>query len=103
MEISMKKDELIKQTAFIVEGTVCCSCELSPCKCYEDAGKELADFILARETAMLEKYEQAVNCLEELYATVRGESPSLLNEDSGGSAELDMLCLSIIQRRKGGK
>lgn len=27
--------------------------------------------------------------LEELYATVKGECPSLLNEDSGGSAQLD--------------
>ncbi|MHC2867922.1 hypothetical protein ACVIYH_009055 [Bradyrhizobium diazoefficiens] len=31
-----------------------------------------------------------VSALEELYAVVRGECPSLLNEDSGGSAQLDM-------------
>jgi hypothetical protein len=32
------------------------------------------------------------SALSDLYATVKGECPSLLNEDSGGDARLDMAC-----------
>jgi len=35
--------------------------------------------------------------LEDLYAMVKGECPSLLNEDSGGSARTDMLCSEAIE------
>jgi hypothetical protein len=34
--------------------------------------------------------EQATHLLGELQAVVRGECPSLFNEDSGGDAELDL-------------
>lgn len=39
-----------------------------------------------REAA--EKKEHAIRLLENLYALVKGESPSLLNEDSGGDVVL---------------
>lgn len=40
--------------------------------------------------------EQAVSALADLFALVRGECPSLLNEDSGGSAHLDIKCTDAI-------
>lgn len=40
--------------------------------------------------ALIASHEQLVATLRELYATVKGECPSLLNENSGGSAHLDM-------------
>lgn len=36
------------------------------------------------------------SALQELYAVVRGECPRLLNEDSGGSAGLDMKIRSLL-------
>jgi len=45
----------------------------------------------AREIAALKAEVETVRgCLHELAATVRGEAPSLLNEDSGGDAFLSM-------------
>lgn len=42
--------------------------------------------------------------LEELYATVKGECPSLLNEDSGGSAQLDaQVSAALAAAPQGGK
>ena len=39
---------------------------------------------------------QMLYVLTELYAVVKGECPSLLNEDSGGDAELDMQIQDVI-------
>ena len=39
--------------------------------------------------------------LEELYAMVKGECPSLLNEDSGGCARLDMAIEDAINKARG--
>lgn len=36
------------------------------------------------------------SALSNLYATVKGECPSLLNEDSGGDARLDMACREAL-------
>lgn len=36
------------------------------------------------------RIERLTAALDELYATVKGECPSLLNEDSGGNARLDL-------------
>lgn len=58
----------------------------------------VADFILSRERLILEKIGKP---LRELHAMVKGECPSLLNEDSGGNARLDMeidSALAIIEK-----
>lgn len=39
--------------------------------------------------------------LEELYAVVKGECPSLLNEDSGGDAELSLEIESVLTKARG--
>lgn len=39
--------------------------------------------------------------LRELYALVRGECPSLFNEDSGGNAELEMDIIDAIAKAEG--
>jgi hypothetical protein len=41
--------------------------------------------------------------LAELYALVKGECPSLLNEDSGGDARLDIAIDAELDRAKGAK
>lgn len=46
------------------------------------------------------EWEQMVDCLEELYALVKGECPSLLNEDSGGDAQLDIRIQDVLARVK---
>lgn len=38
--------------------------------------------------AVTAERDNALSLLEELHAVVKGECPSLLNEDSGGDAEL---------------
>jgi hypothetical protein len=59
--------------------------------------KFLREAIAARPTDPGEDKVEAValigrlsDCLRELVAVVRGECPSLLNEDSGGDAKLDI-------------
>lgn len=47
--------------------------------------------------------DAAIDALEELHALVCGECPSLLNEDSGGDARLDMEIKDIIARAQGKK
>jgi len=44
----------------------------------------------AEIAALKAEVETVRGCLHELAATVRGEAPSLLNEDSGGDAFLSM-------------
>lgn len=41
------------------------------------------------------------NALSELYAMVRGECPSLLNEDSGGNAKLALEIEDLLNSLKG--
>lgn len=44
---------------------------------------------------------ELLECLRELYAIVRGECPSLLNEDSGGNAELELAIIDAIAKAEG--
>lgn len=44
-----------------------------------------------------ERIRALEKALEELHAMVRGECPRLLNEDSGGSAELDLRIRSLLE------
>ena len=44
---------------------------------------------------------ELLTALEELYAMVKGECPSLLNEDSGGCARLDMAIEDAINKARG--
>ena len=41
--------------------------------------------------------------LASLYAIVKGECPSLLDEDSGGYALIDMAVLEALRQTEGGK
>jgi hypothetical protein len=50
----------------------------------------------AEITRLREQRAKLVLALEELYATVKGESPGLLNEDSGGSAKLDLMIQALL-------
>lgn len=56
---------------------------------------------LERKNAELQSANAALrDVLAELYATVRGECPSLLNEDSGGNAGLDQRIVEAMGRYK---
>lgn len=58
-------------------------------------------------TEALRWYESRIEGLEsalsDLYATVKGECPSLLNEDSGGDARLDLACQEALAASPGAK
>ena len=42
----------------------------------------------------------ALRLLQELHAQVKGECPSLLNEDSGGDAKLDLDIDELLKKYK---
>lgn len=48
-----------------------------------------------------DSYSELLAVLKELRALVRGECPSLLNEDSGGDARLDLAIDAAITRAEG--
>lgn len=50
----------------------------------------------ARELALESQCQRMRDALEELHTQVKGECPSLLNEDSGGDAELDLEIQEIL-------
>lgn len=54
--------------------------------------------LLPQDITMTSEAETARDLLGELVAIVRGECPSLLNEDSGGSAELSMRIDAALSR-----
>lgn len=62
---------------------------------------KLKNIILGRDELIREK-DEIINDLStslyELYATVRGECPSLLNEDSGGNAILDLDIINALSQ-----
>ena len=47
--------------------------------------------------ALREGLKESLACLRDLHATVKGESPSLLNEDSGGDGKLDIRILGALE------
>jgi hypothetical protein len=79
----MKKDELIKELNLDLEGYKEGRWDTSSME------KAIADFILARETAMLEEIEKPLKGAQK-------------GHPSGDKTAIDE-ALSIIQRRKGGK
>jgi hypothetical protein len=62
-------------------------------------GEELTD----ANRALIEAAPDLLAALEELHALVVGECPSLLNEESGGCARLDMAVCAAIAKAKGDK
>lgn len=50
-----------------------------------------------------ESHAELLKSLKELYYTVQGECPSLLDEDSGGSAYLDIEISNAIANAEGTK
>ena len=56
---------------------------------FEDTTPEDSDQAAAYIQHCVNVYPVLVEALSELYSVVKGESHSLLNEDSGGDAELD--------------
>lgn len=62
--------------------------------------KEEREGIVALLRSLDAENKRLLECLSELATLVRGECPSLLNEDSGGNAHLSMEIDSIIYRRK---
>lgn len=56
---------------------------------FKDLDAQIADQA-ATIAAQAARTEEAMDCLSALVAVVRGECPSLLNEDSGGDAELSL-------------
>lgn len=58
--------------------------------------REDADFIVRAVNA----HDDLVKALGDLYAVVWGECPSLLNEDSGGDASLDMRICELLSKAK---
>lgn len=61
------------------------------------ADELICDMFLNREQSMREKNDRLKRVLGELYAQVKGECPSLLNEDSGGDAILDMEIMEVLK------
>ena len=53
-----------------------------------------------RITELEQENKKLRNALTELYAQVKGECPSLLNEDSGGDAELDYEIEQLLAQNK---
>lgn len=64
------------------------------------AARTLIPELAAALDAQAALVKELVEALEELYAIVRGECPSLLNEDSGGSASLDMQIAAALTKYK---
>jgi hypothetical protein len=56
--------------------------------------------IMRQKVVRLSLYIELVAALEDLHATVRGECPSLLNEDSGGNARLDLKITELLQKAR---
>ena len=52
-------------------------------------------------TQAIEHSHELAQALKELHALVKGECPSLLNEDSGGNAMLDIAIEDILARING--
>ena len=50
---------------------------------------------------LVDQVDDLLAALTELHAMVWGESPSLLNEDSGGCARLDMAIRAAIAKAEG--
>jgi hypothetical protein len=50
-----------------------------------------------------EREEKMLEALKELHTMVKCECPSLLNEDSGGNAYLDMACDTAIKAAEEGR
>lgn len=77
------------------------------CKCGDEIGPEslvslcapCADTIEAERDAAIKRADEAEGALRELAANVRGECPSLLNEDSGGDWKLSMRIDAILEAR----
>lgn len=63
-------------------------------------GDSRKDYDEAQLTAATSLHAELVAALTELHAMVRGECPSLLDEDSGGSARLDMEITALLQKAK---
>lgn len=59
---------------------------------------EAFDSIKRMAQQLQEERDELLNCLQNLHATVWGECPSLLNEDSGGNSSLDMQIIDIIAK-----
>ncbi|MNL54803.1 hypothetical protein D3C87_1781660 [compost metagenome] len=55
----------------------------------------------AANACLIKAAPELLDCLRELYAIVRGECPSLLNEDSGGNAELELAIVEAIAKAEG--
>ena len=58
--------------------------------CYDHVNKEALVLRLHEYVKLTAEVRKLREVLEELHATVKGECPSLLDEDSGGSAWLGM-------------
>lgn len=73
------------------------------CKTDEDALK--AQIFMNGLYSKIDKLERKLKIAEfalgNLYAVVKGECPSLLNEDSGGDAELDCQIIEALKQIRG--
>lgn len=62
--------------------------------------RSYAKWVLDREKKLQQENERLREALKELHAMVKGECPSLLDEDSGGNARLDMQIEQAIERKQ---
>ena len=58
-------------------------------------------FPLEANARLIAAAPELLKALEKLYALVEGESPSLLDEDSGGDSRLDIEICAAIAKAKG--
>ena len=67
--------------------------------CDKCGSKENYNFVINNglcDPCIEARLDELARALKELYAVVRGECPSLLNEDSGGNARLDMQIIKAL-------
>lgn len=63
--------------------------------------QEIENAIAAANARLIAAAPELLDALENLFALVKGECPSLLNEDSGGDAELCLKIEKAISKAKG--
>jgi hypothetical protein len=63
---------------------------------YYQMGQSVVSEVLEDVDMLYTANTKALNALRELYTMVQGECPGLLNEDSGGNAELALEIESLL-------
>lgn len=94
--VDKDQSDFVVSSDFGQEILRCLSADDFPC--LEEGTEEQMDEEARANTRLCAAAPELLAELKELYAVVRGECPSLLNEDSGGNAEQDARILAAIAK-----